>query len=75
MRRQLKTEGRGWWETQDTSNCMTVTKLADYERHLTAAKEKMQLVVCLFFAPWCMACGLQPFDLLSGLLLLKQPRG
>ncbi|KAK9844576.1 hypothetical protein WJX74_004207 [Apatococcus lobatus] len=56
LRRQLKTEGKGWWEVLDTTNCVTVAKLADYERHLTAAKEKMQLVVCLFFAPWCMAC-------------------
>lgn len=40
----------------DTNNCLTVGKLADYERLMTAAKEKMQLVVCLFFAPWCMAC-------------------
>ena len=31
---------------------------------MTVAKDKQQLVVCLFFAPWCMACESELGDLL-----------
>ncbi len=60
LRQQMKTEGRSWWETLDAHNCFTVCKVSDYEQHLTTAKEQLRLVVCCFFAPWCMACKCLP---------------